>query len=61
MKKLAYTLQEAADVVPFSDKYLRRATRRTSGNWLKSKKAAGKIVILHSDLVAWLEQEEDPT
>lgn len=58
--KLAYSLQEAAEVVPFSEKYLRRATQRSNGNWLPSKKAAGKIVILHADLAAWVEKEEDP-
>lgn len=59
MSRIAYDLEQAARVVPFSTSYLRKATRRTEGNILKSAMRARRITIMHADLVAWCEKEED--
>lgn len=58
-QRILYSLQQATEMVPFSVDYLRRATNRTKGNPLPAKKAGRKVVILHRDLEAWAEQEED--
>lgn len=59
MNRIAYSLEEASQVVPFSTSYLRKATRRTEGNILKAAMRARRITIMHTDLVAWCEKEED--
>ncbi|WP_193636267.1 helix-turn-helix domain-containing protein [Brachybacterium subflavum] len=55
--KLAVTIDEAADLVPFSADYLRKAIRRTDGNPLPARLAGRKYVIRVADLEEWLTHE----
>ena len=67
-QKIAYTLAEAAEVVPYSIDFLRRATRTTDPNaWpppLPAKRGKGanaKTTISHRDLEAWFDSLPDAT
>lgn len=55
--KIAVTLAEAADLTPFSEDYLRKAVRRTSGNPLPARFAARKYVVTIDHLREWVERE----
>ena len=58
---IAVTLRDACQYVPFSEDYLRKAVRRTRGNHLPARIAAGKYVVRLEDLDQWLQQEGEPT
>ena len=60
-QKIAVSLDQAADLVPLSEDYLRRATKRTEGNHLPAQKVGKKYLIRHEDLAAWISREGDPT
>lgn len=55
--KLAVTIDEAADLVPFSTDYLRKAVKRTAGNPLPARLAGRKYVITIEHLREWVEHE----
>ena len=63
--RLAYTLPQAAQVVPFSAQTLARAVRKakddeTFPHPLKAHRdSKGRAVVLATDLVAWVEQLPD--
>lgn len=58
-QKLAVTLEEATDLVPFSSDYLRKAVKRTAGNILPARFAGRKYIITVDALRAWVEREGD--
>lgn len=63
MAKLAYTLTEAAQEVPYSVDHLRRAVKRTNPNdnpLPARRRDNGRITILHTDLAKWIANEGDP-
>lgn len=60
-EKIAVSLSEAAQLVPFSEDYLRKAVHRTEGNHLPARFAGRKYVITVEALTAWVEKEGDPT
>lgn len=55
--KIAVTIEEAADLVPFSPDYLRRAVKRTGQNPLPARLAGRKYVITVQNLTEWVERE----
>lgn len=55
--KIAVTLDEAADLVPFSTDYLRKAVRRTGENPLPARLAGRKYVITTESLREWVKKE----
>ena len=54
---IAVTIEEAADLVPFSTDHLRKAIKRTEGNVLPARLAARKYVITVKALTEWVEHE----
>lgn len=58
--KVAVTLPQATQLVPFSEDYLRRAVHRTAGNTLPARFAGRKYIVLVADLEAWMRKEGDP-
>jgi hypothetical protein len=64
IERIAVTLKEAAQMVPFSEPYLRQAIHRTNRNHLPARQAGGpggKYYIMVEDLVQWLRDEGEPT
>lgn len=57
--KLAVTLSEATELVPFSEDYLRKAVKRTAGNPLPARLAGRKYVVTVDALAAWVNEEGD--
>lgn len=55
--KVAVSLDEATDLVPFSSDYLRKAVKRTEGNVLRARLAGRKYVVTVENLTKWVEQE----
>ena len=55
--KIAVTIDEAADLVPFSPDYLRKAVKRTAGNPLPARLAGRKYVITTENLREWVQKE----
>lgn len=55
--KIAVTIDEAADLVPFSPDYLRKAVKRTAGNPLPARLAGRKYVITTENLRQWVQKE----
>ena len=56
-QRIAVTLDDAADLVPFSIDYLRKAIKRTGDNPLPARLAGRKYVIAVHDLEAWVQHE----
>lgn len=62
--KIAVSLKEAAQLVPFSEAYLRKAIHRTSHNHLPARQIGdygGKYFIMVDDLLEWIQNEGAPT
>lgn len=62
--KLAVSLKEAAQLVPFSEAYLRKAIHRTSHNHLPARQigdCCGNYFIRVDDLLEWIQNEGEPT
>lgn len=59
-ERIAVTLKEATQLVPFSEDYLRKAVHRTEGNYLPARIAGRKYVITVAALTKWIENEGDP-
>lgn len=55
--KIAVTIDEAADLVPFSPDYLRKAVKRTGDNPLPARLAGRKYVITTENLRQWVQKE----
>ncbi len=61
--KIAVSISEAAQLVPFSEDYLRKAIHRTSGNPLPARQIRerrGKYFIMVDDLTEWIQDEGVP-
>lgn len=61
--KLAVSLKEAAQLVPFSESYIRCAIHRTTRNHLPARQTpgGGKYFIMTDDLLEWVRNEGEPT
>lgn len=57
--KIAVTLSEATELVPFSEDYLRKAVKRTAGNPLPARLAGRKYVVTVDALTTWVQEEGD--
>lgn len=58
--RLAVTLDQASELVPFSTDYLRKAVKRTGENPLPARLAGRKYVIAVRDLETWVQHEGVP-
>ena len=61
--KIAVSISEAAQLVPFSEDYLRKAIHRTGGNPLSARQVGerrGKYFIMVDDLTEWIRDEGVP-
>lgn len=59
-QKIAVSLDQAADLVPLSEDYLRKAIKRTEGNVLPARLVGRKYVVSVKALTEWLEHEGVP-
>ena len=55
--KIAVTLSEATELVPFSEDYLRKAVKRTGSNPLPARFAGRKYVVTIDALTEWVQAE----
>lgn len=61
--KIAVSLKEAAQLVPFSEAYLRKAIHSTSHNHLPARQIGdcrGNNFIMVDDLLEWIQNEGEP-
>lgn len=65
MSKLAYSYREAAEVTPYSESTIKKAVyagtlkaRRPKVHKTKEASDRSRVVIMHDDLMAWLESVE---